>query len=373
MQKLVLSVVTVGCLFVSEILQAGSLGSCSQDGILRSTSAPKIDWAGKRVLWLGTSIPHQGVGVDGYPELLCEKLGCEMVNNAFSGSHIRWFETGADESCATGRNTPKGLSATTRELTNKIQSALPDDGLDSYDESCDKATSPITMGYEYRINRPWKLKPFDVVIIDHGHNDRIHNPVDRAGARQSLENTYAGQSIIQGKQTKLSYSGKVALKEGDDITIRIPGVLPMDYWTGEVASASGATITIDLDSSSFVLPKKQAAQIVKYDKTNILDAYDLIISDIYHMGLLYSRKLPTVILMSPPSVWSGGSDDGAIEDVSQSVCQVAQKWTVPFYYMSGDLGINEQNLQEYLPDKVHPTTHSSREYIANHIYNWLMR
>ena len=63
---------------------------------LISSPPPHINWSGKRMLWLGTSIPHQGVGVDGYPEQFCQRMGCTVTNNAFSGSHIRWFEKDVD-------------------------------------------------------------------------------------------------------------------------------------------------------------------------------------------------------------------------------------------------------------------------------------
>ena len=76
---------------------------------LMSTPPPHISWQGKRVLWLGTSIPHQGVGIDGYPEQFCKEMGCSVTNNAFSGSHIKWFEKNIDESCAQARNTSKGF------------------------------------------------------------------------------------------------------------------------------------------------------------------------------------------------------------------------------------------------------------------------
>lgn len=64
----------------------------------KTSPAPGIEWAGKNVLWLGTSIPHQGRGRDGYPEQFCKLMNCRVTNNAFSGSHIRWFEHGVDES-----------------------------------------------------------------------------------------------------------------------------------------------------------------------------------------------------------------------------------------------------------------------------------
>lgn len=44
-------------------------------------------WKGKRILWLGTSIPEGNVQpANGYPNLLAERLGCTVINNAVGGS-----------------------------------------------------------------------------------------------------------------------------------------------------------------------------------------------------------------------------------------------------------------------------------------------
>ena len=337
-----------------------------------SSPPPHINWLGKKVLWLGTSIPHQGVGIDGYPEQFCQLMGCTVTNNAFSGSHIRWFEQGVDESCAQAWNTPKGLSATYRELSEKIQTALPDDGSSSYDRSCQKATNPIQMSYEYRINSFWEKTPYDVVVIDHGHNDRSINPKDRESALGTL--TPAPMKILsisKGLPTKIKLQTNHKLQVNDDITIRTPDIPQMDFWTGEIQQLNGDVATIDLDSSHF--KGKDLGHddvVVTYDKSKFFDAYNLIINDIYHMHARYGGVQPTIILMTPPTEWTGGRNDGSIANIDVAISRLAHHWHLPFFNLTSDLDIQQQNLTDYLPDRVHPTTTEARKTIAKHIAAW---
>lgn len=349
-----------------------AIGACPPAKVGRSvTEAPAFNWPGKNVLWLGTSIPHQGHGIDGYPELFCELMGCKVTNNAFSGSRMRWFENAEDESCKSGRNAPKGLTATNRELQAKILAASTADETSSYDEYCNKATSPIRMGYEHRINAAWTSKHFDVVVIDHGHNDRPPAQTKRSDALGTLNPATINISAIgKGSVTEVSLSDKHRLMENDDITLRTPGIPQMDYWTGEVASVNGNKVTIRLDSSDFAGAYAKGGTAIKHDKTKVYDAYNLIISDIYHMNALYGGAPVLIVLMSPPTEWTHGRNDGSIAAIIQVLYRIAQKWGLPLYNMTDDLKIGADDLRTLLPDSVHPTTTAARQVIANHIAAW---
>lgn len=339
---------------------------------LSANDAPAFNWEGKNVLWLGTSIPHQGHGVDGYPELFCRLMACKVTNNAFSGSHMRWFENAADETCRSGRNAPKGLTATSRELQAKMTAAASVGAeTSSYDEACNKATNPLRMGYEYRINASWPAKRFDVVIIDHGHNDRSPSGKRRSDALGTLHPATIDISAIRkGPVTEVSLSEKHGLLENDDITLRTPGIPQMDYWTGEVASVNGNKITLRLDSSGFVGSYTGGGTAVRYDKTKVYDAYNLIISDIYHMNALYGGAPVLIVLMTPPTEWTHGRNDGSIAAINQALYRIAEKWQLPLYDMTDNLKIGAENLRILLPDSVHPTTIAARKVIARHIAAW---
>ncbi|MBU0620475.1 MAG: hypothetical protein KJ795_01375 [Gammaproteobacteria bacterium] len=350
----------------------GPTGTCPPPPVTQQiTEAPKFDWEDKKVLWLGTSIPHQGHGVDGYPELFCELMGCRVTNNAFSGSRMRWFETGKDESCKKGKNAPKGLTATNRELQEKITAAATAEVFSSYDEACNKATSPIRMGYEYRINAVWPTKRFDVVVLDHGHNDRSPDKEKRNDSLGSLHPaTIAIKAIKLGLVTEVTLSDQHGLVKNDDITLRTPGIPQMDFWTGEVSSVNGTNITVMLDSSSFVGTYSAGGTAVKYDKTKVYDAYNLIISDIYHMNARYGGGPVMIVLMTPPTEWTHGKNDGSIAAINDAIYRIAVKWGLQLYNMTDDLKIGADNLRTLLPDSVHPTTTAARQVIADHIAAW---
>jgi hypothetical protein len=349
----------------------GAVGACPPSHVAHPvTEAPPFSWARKNVLWLGTSVPHQGHGINGYPELFCKLMGCKVTNNAFSGSHMRWFETGRDERCRTGRNAPKGLSATRRELLEKIEEAstITDS---SYNPSCNKATNPLTMSYEHRINKPWSSKRFDIVVIDHGHNDRSPDPTRRQAALGTLDPLPIEiLAIRKGRITELQLPEPHGLKANDDITIRTPGIAAMDYWTGEIASVDGSKVTLALDSSTWQGDYRSAGSLVRHDKTKLYDAYNLIISDIYHMNALYGGYPVQIVLMTPPTEWTHGRNDGSIAALNEALYRIAGKWGLPVYDMTAELNIGPDNLRTLLPDTVHPTTTAARQAIANHIADW---
>lgn len=334
-------------------------------------STAPFTWSGKNVLWLGTSIPHQGIRTrDSYPEVFCGLVGCRVVNNAFSGSHIRWEEDRANESCDSGRNAPKGLSATRRELRAKQEAALPDDGRDAYDESCSPAVRPLQMGFEDRINAPWARTRFDVVVIDHGHNDR---PV-RAGNREAILGTLNPpqlpvSAIEKGATTRVVVPGH-GLAVHDDVTLRTPGIPRMDYWTGEILEVNGDTLTIGFDSAGVAGTYAGGGTLVRHDKSRFYDAYNLVISDILHMNAYHGGPPVLVILTTPPTEWTGGRNDGSVAAVNKALEQLAAKWGFPVYDMTGRLGITQANLRRLLPDTVHPNTPAARAAIAGDAAKW---
>lgn len=353
------------------LLGPALLAQPSVDAGCRQAGSP-FDWAGKNVLWLGTSIPHQGLNThDSYPEIFCAMMGCRVVNNAFSGSHIRWEEQRPDESCRSGRNAPKGLSATRRELRAKQQAALPDDGTSAYDKSCSPVVDPLLMGYHDRINARWARSSFDAVFIDHGHNDR---PV-RASNREALLGTLHAQerivsSIEKGAVTRVLMHPGHGLRVYDDVTLRTPGIPRMDYWTGEIAAISGDTLTLDFDSSGLAGAYTGGGHLVRYDKSKLYDAYNLVISDVLHMNAHYGGPRVLIVLTTPPTEWTGGRNDGSIAAVNQALERIAGKWGLPLYPMTSRLHINAANLRTFLPDTVHPTTASARELIARDLAQW---
>lgn len=319
------------------------------------------NWSGLNVLWLGTSIPHQGVGVDGYPEITCALLGCTVDNSAWSGSHVNWDSTSADD-CATNHGAYKGLSATVRELQKKIDNAVSGsvyysaDGVTTECAAAFSVANILSMSFEQRILG----KTYDVVVLDHGHNDRLKAD----GTLNPVGITIA--SIATGTTTTVTTSTAHGLATNDDITIRATQIADLDYWTGEITVVDGTTFTVALNSFGFAGSYTTGGTVVKYDKSKFYDSYNLIISAIY-----YQNANAEIILTTPPTRWSYGDNDGSIDNARRMLYNLAAKWGLHIFDMSNALAINAANLTSWLPDTVHPTTTASREMIAEHFAQWV--
>lgn len=114
---------------------------------------PNQPLAGKKIIWVGTSIPAN-YGTNSYPSILGKYLGANMDNQSVGASGIIWDGT---------RNL--SLSATKAELHSKFPG--------SEDQS-----------YEAKLIG----KNADVVVFDHGHNDR-NEAYTRLGDINSTDRT----------------------------------------------------------------------------------------------------------------------------------------------------------------------------------------
>lgn len=106
------------------------------ENVVRLSDAP---WKGKRILWLGTSIPAGGD--PSYPAQVGDKLLATVINNAIGSSGVV-YDGGRVLS----------LSGTAAELN---------------------ALQPITGSY-YSYENLMLGKTPDLVVFDHGYNDRIY-------------------------------------------------------------------------------------------------------------------------------------------------------------------------------------------------------
>ena len=130
-------------------------------------------WTGKTIWWCGTSIP-----AGGYPELVGEMLGADVINTAVGGSMCRANVRLGDYNGANISNITSALTMTSEEAEAFIS---------NYDElkSLSGNSSWPTQLTELQMQRvrngsfEVKLMPYldgtypmpDLWIIDHGHND----------------------------------------------------------------------------------------------------------------------------------------------------------------------------------------------------------
>ena len=137
-----------------------------------------------KILWLGTSIPAGDANVDpnnNYPKMVGDRLRCKVYNNSVPGSFMAWYSNAptwttkaqVDAEFATGYC----LTATKDEIQNKYYNVLNtirrnenlgtawrDNLLNEF-----KATSYEELVIPYIDGT---IDTCDVVVIDHGFNDR---------------------------------------------------------------------------------------------------------------------------------------------------------------------------------------------------------
>lgn len=123
--------------------------------------------ADERILWVGTSIPAGS----GYPEMVGEALGCEVINNAVGGSlvtmqsdHTKTWEPQLDGTLKWNYLLAGALSQTISEAKAIYATYTPAE-----------LQSVIDLSYESRImpyiNGTEGYPQCSTVIIDHGYND----------------------------------------------------------------------------------------------------------------------------------------------------------------------------------------------------------
>ena len=115
-------------------------------------------WEGKKIVWVGTSIPaFTATSGLSYPYLVGQALGCEMINRAQGESYITY---NAANPIVSGDASYKTLSATKAEIRAFMQAYQPnitEAGLQAVEQS----------SYEFQILG----RNADLVIFDHMHND----------------------------------------------------------------------------------------------------------------------------------------------------------------------------------------------------------
>lgn len=114
-----------------------------------------VSFTGKRVLWLGTSIP-EGCS---YPKAACEKLGMHCVNQALGSSFLA-IRT------ATAPSRYDLLSLTMSEEEKK---AAYGDYVERGIITLSDYARALKSGYDHRV-LPY-VEEVDVIVIDHGYND----------------------------------------------------------------------------------------------------------------------------------------------------------------------------------------------------------
>lgn len=135
-----------------------------------------------KILWIGTSIPYGDGADNSYPKMVEDALGCTLYNKSIPGSFVSFFPNNEFSSSAdveTYKAFGYSLSAKVSEVETKYRTALnnirSNEGLSNswVEETIEDFKNA---SYE-RIIIPYidgTIDNCDIVIIDHGFNDRDH-------------------------------------------------------------------------------------------------------------------------------------------------------------------------------------------------------
>lgn len=324
---------------------------------LSETKSPIVDWTGLNVLWLGTSIPHQAVGVDGYPERLAEKLNFTVQNWAWSGSHA-FYDIDGD---AFDSGTVRALSMTEAD---RLAGLATYGSSSAYDDSFDIVTKASQMTTEYRIKRQFESGAIDCVVLDHNHNDRKNIAGYTA-------NDKTINAVVKGTSTTFTLDDVGGLFEGDGCYVRVEGIDELDYAAGRITGISGSQVTVAIDSSGMA-GTFTSGEFKFVDRNTVDGAFDFLIAYTKNMFIRYGNADGKIILCGAPSYFTNDVDrDHAIWSVNRSIKAIADKWGLSFFDVANALRLTYRDHVTYLPDDVHPSTPETRKVFANIWAAWM--
>ena len=323
------------------------------------TKSRFFDWDGADILWLGTSIPQFGGGLDGYPELSADALNATVLNRAWSGSHAT-FKDLADIN-DTDINEVKALSMTDADVAAGF--ALYGPG-SVFDPAFDVVTKAFDMTMEQRIFRNFENTDFDVVVLDHNHNDRRNEWGTLAPEATTIT------AITKAEEAVVTVSGIGTISVGDFVAMRQTGIAGLDYACGRVQAVAGSSVTIAYDTTGMV-GSFASGTLYKLDRSTVFGGFEACIYAIKNSSLRYGSGNVHIILCGAPSEFTGDNPDNNIRSIAVAIRQISAKWDLPFFDVATAMSVNEQDHIVYFPDTVHPSTPETRAILSRYWVEWL--
>lgn len=326
---------------------------------------PLLDWRGKKILWLGTSIPHQGAGVDGYPELTGERLqaAVPVINNAWSGSHASYAGLTAYASLTTRAQRLNFISSLSMTQADVVAGLAMYGPSSAFSDTFDPITLASQQTANYRIKAVFDAGEPDAVIFDHGHNEP-----DVYGELNPAPRTVT--AVTLGNPTQVTLSDVSGLAVGGALGLEIQGIPKLTDGAAAILSIAGNTVTLGLPSTGYTgaLTSGVAYPI---DRATLYGGFDFDIRYIRWAARNANRKQPIIILASPPSEFTGGGYEPRIYRISRGIQNIANKWGLSMFDVMSAMKITDATNEVFLPDGIHPTTRVTRETIANFWAEWL--
>lgn len=328
-------------------------------------NTPLLEWAGKRGLWLGTSIPHQGAGVDGYPERVGLRLKmASVVNNAWSGSHASYAGEAAYAGLTTDAQRLSHIVALSMTEQDRLAGLALYGSGSAYNDTFNPIILASQMTADYRIKNAFATTAFDVVFLDHNHNDRAQ----AVGTLSPASVAVAG--VAKGATTTLSLVSAAGLAVGDGLVVRINGIPKLDYCAARVLSIVGNAVTIGINSTGYA-GTFVSGSAAKVDRNTLYGSFDFLLHYIRWAALDAGRALPIIILSSAPSEFTGNAYSSTIYPNARAIQAFAVARGLTMFDVASSLKVAGDQNNVLLPDGVHPTTPTTRAVFANHWVRWL--
>ena len=325
-----------------------------------STQTPMLDFAGKTVLSLGTSIQAEGSGSDtSYPQLAVKMLGGTCVSMAWAGTSAAYDKAGSH----TEIGTVKRLSMTQDDVDWGI-ATWGDVDTNVYSDLYPGINKASKMHMGYRVVDQIGIHAPALVILEHNRNDMDRSP-------GVLENeSRAINSVSLGTTTTFTLASSGLVAVGDGVRFVVDGIAKLNNHVARVQAVSGAQITISLNSSAFT-GSFVSGTCYKVDREFFCEGLGAIVSQIKWGAAYHGVAEPKILLVSSVSEYDTGSFDYRVRSNAQYVRDVAAYWDTAFFDLTASLGIDELHNSVFLADDIHPTEETARQAIANHLAAFL--
>jgi hypothetical protein len=330
----------------------------SQDEITVSgKKSQTLTWKDKRVLWLGTSIPHQGADSDGYPELLSSTLDFTVSNWSWSGSHA-FYDIAGD---AFDSGTVRALSMTEAD---RLAGLALYGSTSAYDDSFNNVTIASQMTAEYRIKNQFVANPYDVVVLDHNHNDR-------KSVQTYTVNDKTLTAITKGTTTVVAVNNTTGLTVGDGAYLEVTGFANLQYAAARITAISSLDVTLAIDSSAYA-GTFISGTLHWVDRNTLEGSFDFLIAYTKNMGIIYGNTSVDIVLCNAPSYFTNNTNrDYSIWSSGKTIKKVADKWALGYFDVAATLDLIYSQHLIYFPDEIHPSTLETRKVLAAYWAEWM--
>jgi hypothetical protein len=330
----------------------------AQDEIAVSGKKSQVlTWKDKRVLWLGTSIPHQGAGSDGYPELLSSTLDFTVSNWSWSGSHA-FYNIAGD---AFDSGTVRALSMTEAD---RLAGLALYGSTSAYDDSFNNVTIASEMTTEYRIKNQFIANAYDVVVLDHNHNDR-------KSVQTYTVNDKTLTAITKGATTVVAVNNTTGLTVGDGAYLQVTGIANLQYAAARITAISSLDVTLAIDSSGYA-GTFTAGTLHWVDRNTLEGSFDFLIAYTKNMGIIYGNSAVDIVLCNAPSYFTNNTNrDFSIWNSGKTIKSIADKWSLGYFDVAASLDLIYSQHLIYFPDAVHPSTLETRKALASYWAEWM--